>query len=160
MDCELQDNNLIRPAEKCELNKCLEIARNLPDWFNDDELIDIEISIKSLTTYVYICENTVVGFICVKDKFDSVLELVYLGVDKDQHHKGIGTALINHIESNIAAGRVMMLKTIDSSPDYPAYDQTRAYYEKLGFIKIETIAPYPGWAVNCPCAIYIKRLKL
>jgi hypothetical protein len=50
------------------------------------------------------------------------------------------------------------LKTLDSSVDYEPYQATRAFWERMGFIQIDTIDPLPGWNPGDPAAIYVAAL--
>ncbi len=145
----------IRKAKKEELDRCVEIARNLSDWFDYDDMIDIERSIRSLDVYVYV-KIEIIGFIVIKEKSDKLIEIENFAVELSHQNKGIGTELLGHIESEIAKGKMIEVKTLDSSSDYKPYVQTRAFYEKNGFVKIDVIDSYPGWSKGCPCAIYVK----
>lgn len=149
---------VIRKAKNEELDRCIEIARNLSDWFNDTDMIGIEKSIRSLPVYVY-DDNGIIGFISIKEKSDQVIEIENFAVDSIRQHKGIGTELLKYIENKLAKGSIIEVKTLDNSNDYKPYAQTRAFYEKNGFVKVEVINPYPGWSEDCPCAIYIKVSK-
>jgi N-acetylglutamate synthase-like GNAT family acetyltransferase len=145
----------IRKATTEELDRCIEIARNLSDWFDETDMIGVEKSIKSLPTYVY-SDNGIAGFISIKEKSDNVIEIDTLAVDLERHHQGIGTELLKFTEDKLATGRIIEVKTLDSSSDYKPYALTRAFYEKNGFVKVEVVSPYPGWSPDCPCAIYVK----
>lgn len=145
----------VRKANTKELDRCAEIARNLSDWFDSTDMIGVEKSIRSLPTYVY-DDNGIAGFISIKEKSDKVIEIDTLAVDLEKNHQGIGTELLKYTEDELANGRIIEVKTLDSSSDYKPYVQTRAFYEKNGFVKIEVVSPYPGWSPDCPCAIYIK----
>lgn len=52
---------VIRKAKNDELDRCIEIVRNLSDWFNDTDMIGIEKSIRSLPVYVYDDNDTNCG---------------------------------------------------------------------------------------------------
>jgi len=51
-----------------------------------------------------------------------------------------------------------MAKTLAPDVEYAPYEATRRFYEKKGFIHLETIDPYPGWDPGNPCAIYVRVL--
>lgn len=145
----------IRKAKNEELDRCVEIARSLSDWFDATDMVGIEKSIRSFPAYVY-DDNEIIGFVSIKEKSNQVIEIEVFAVDSKNQHKGIGTELLKYIENVVAKGRIIEVKTLDSSNDYEPYVQTRAFYEKNGFVKIDVISPYPGWSEDCPCAIYIK----
>ena len=49
-------------------------------------------------------------------------------------------------------------KTLDSSSGYQPYEATRAFWERNGFVHIDTIDPLPGWEAGNPAAIYVAAL--
>jgi len=51
-------------------------------------------------------------------------------------------------------------KTLDSSSGYRPYEATRAFWERNGFIHVDTIDPLPGWEPGNPAAIYVAALRL
>jgi len=145
----------IRKAIEKDLISCVEIAKRLSDWFDNEDLIKIRKAIYSLPVYVY-DDGKILGFVCIKEKSNKVIELEYFAVDIDNHHKGIGTKIIKYVENKLAKDKIIVVKTLDDSSDYEPYARTRAFYEKNGFLKIDVVDPYPGWSEKCPCAIYIK----
>lgn len=54
--------------------------------------------------------------------------------------------------------RCLKVKTLAASAAHPSYERTRHFYERTGFLLLETIHPYPGWDEDSPCAIYVKPL--
>jgi ribosomal protein S18 acetylase RimI-like enzyme len=147
----------IRKVTKNDIERCLEIAGQLTDWFDDKEIAEINKNIPMLPTYVYEDSGRILGYVCAKEKFGTTLEIDSIGVDVNNHRGGIGTQLLEYLEKKVANGKIIMVKTLDSSSDYEPYSRTRAFYEKNGFVKIEVVDPYPGWSEDYPCAIYVKR---
>lgn len=150
---------VIRLANENDLIRCAEIAAGLSDWFDSNEIEEIKKKICINPTYVSEIDGVVLGFICVKEKYTTTMEMEYMGVDINCRHKGIGKSLIDYVETELAQGKIIMLKTLDACSKYEPYIQTRAFYERNGFVKIDTISPYPGWSDDCPCAIYVKVPK-
>ena len=54
----------------------------------------------------------------------------------------------------------MTVKTLDSSAGYAPYEATRAFYERNGFVYVDTIDPLPGWPPGNPAAIYAAAIRL
>ena len=54
---------------------------------------------------------------------------------------------------------VVEAKTLDSSSGYRPYEATRAFWERNGFIHVDTIDPLPGWEPGNPAAIYVAALR-
>jgi hypothetical protein len=54
--------------------------------------------------------------------------------------------------------RVVEVKTLDASAGYEPYVATQAFWERHGFVWIDTIDPLPGWQPGNPAAIYVAAL--
>ncbi len=54
---------------------------------------------------------------------------------------------------------VVEVKTLDSSAGYQPYEGTRAFWERRGFVYVDTIDGLPGWDPGNPAAIYIAALR-
>lgn len=50
------------------------------------------------------------------------------------------------------------VKTLDQSADHPPYEATRAFWERHGFIQIDSIYSLPGWRSGNPAALYVCAL--
>lgn len=137
-------------------SNCFEIAKSLYDWFDEHDLVDVRKSIDENDCYICEIDGKVVGFMCVQTKFESTLEILYCGVAPEMRNKGIGSELLDYIEKNPGAGKILEVKTLDASREYEPYRQTRAFFESNGFKQIERIESYPGWSENSPCAVYVK----
>ena len=55
-------------------------------------------------------------------------------------------------------GSAFEAKTLDSSSGYRPYEATRAFWERNGFVHVDTIDPLPGWEPGNPAAIYVAAL--
>jgi N-acetylglutamate synthase-like GNAT family acetyltransferase len=146
---------MVRKAKKKDLEACNNLAKDLPDWFNEKGLKEISEDLSVLPTFIYE-DGDILGFICVENKTDNVAEIKQFAVKKGVHRQGIGGALLRYVESEVAPGKIIEVKTLDESVEYEPYAKTRAFYEKKGFVKIEAVDPYPGWDAGNPCAIYVK----
>lgn len=73
---------------------------------------------------------------------------------------GVGTLLLDRVMRDLAeSGReVVEVKTLDASAGYEPYLATRAFWERHGFVQIDTIDPLPGWQPGNPAAIYVAAL--
>ena len=67
--------------------------------------------------------------------------------------------MLDQLITELAAEAVQLLevKTLDSSADYQPYAVPNAFYERRGFIQIDTIDLLPGWPPGNPAAIYSPR---
>lgn len=146
----------VRKITENDVNRCNEIVEGLSDWFDENEIDEIKKKFRVTPTYVYEKDGLILGFVCVKEKYKSALELESFGVDVTRHGCGAGTKLLKYVENELADGKVIVIKTLDDSSDCAPYIKTREFYEKNGFVKIEVISPYSGWTDDSPCAIYVK----
>lgn len=147
----------IRKAINKDIEKCVKIASSLSDWFDDHDVEMIKNALESYDVYVY-DDLSIKGFMCLERKSDNVIEIKYIGVCEEFQHEGIGGSMLMFIE-DYCFGKIdgyIEVKTLDSAINYEPYAKTRNFYEKKGFVQIESIKPYPGWNNNCPCAIYVK----
>ena len=96
---------------------------------------------------------------CVREKSAGAVEIAQLAVIAKRQGKGVGTKILQYIETQLAPGKIIEVKTLDESVDYEPFVRTRAFYEKNGFVKVDVIDPYPGWNPGNPCAIYVKAPK-
>ena len=54
---------------------------------------------------------------------------------------------------------VVEVKTLDASAGYQPYESTRAFWERQGFVYVDTIDSLPGWDPGNPAAIYVAALR-
>lgn len=116
---------------------------------------------RSLSTdalYVAVENERVVGFATVGGEKEEV-EITWLAVDPTRQKNGLGRALVRRIEENLVGKGIELLtvKTLAEGANYPPFETTRRFYEKVGFTHVETVDPYPGWNGD-PAAIYEKVL--
>ncbi len=79
--------------------------------------------------------NHVLGFIAIKND-----ELTWLHIHPDNHRKGIGTALVNHIREKIGKDG-FVLCALENDYGFP-------FYQKIGF---KPAAYFPGNEAGYPC---------
>ena len=53
----------------------------------------------------------------------------------------------------------MEAKTLDRSSGYRPYEATRAFWERNGFVHVDTIDPLPGWEPGNPAADVAGNVK-
>ena len=84
-----------------------------------------------------------------------------MAVAPGRRGQGAGTRLLAHVVDELRADgcRVVEVKTLDRSAEYPPYESTRAFWERRGFVQIDVIDPLPGWPPGNPCALYVAVLR-
>ena len=145
----------IRKATEKDFKVCMEIAKDLVEWFDENGIIELGDDLKDCSTYIY-DNGEVLAYACIKEKSDKAVEIKQLAVKRNNQRHGIGTELLEYVEKVIAPNKILEVKTLDEACEYEPYERTRAFYTKNGFVKIEVVDPYPGWSPGNPCAIYIK----
>ncbi|WP_297487625.1 GNAT family N-acetyltransferase [Thermococcus sp.] len=137
---------------------CLEIAKALPEWFNEAGLKAMERDLKSETTFIAVENGRVLGFIAIKHLNEKALEILWMAVRREFRRKGIGTEML-HFTEEWAVKRGFEVLVVKTSGDlsYKPYDETRRFYEKNGFVRVALIDPYPEWGEEA--LIYVKCLR-
>ena len=149
----------IKPLEiEPERLACLEIAKALPEWFNEAGLKAMERDLRGEKTFVAVEDGHVLGFVTLKPVSDKALEILWLAVRRELRGKGIGTEILRFVE-RWAEERNFEILVVKTSGDlsYKPYDEARRFYEKKGFVRIALIDPYPEWGEEA--LIYAKCLK-
>lgn len=135
------------------------ILNDLPNWFGlPDCTNDYIQECKELPFWCAEMSDNVVGFIALKETSKFTSEVFVMGVMLDNHHLGIGTKLYESCESYaIQKGYdFMQVKTVKEGT-YQEYDQSNAFYKKMGFKELECFPTL--WDETNPCQILIKSLK-
>lgn len=142
------------------IDSCLQIGRSLPEHFNSNSLKEMKHSLLEDTLYVAVEKEEVTGFLIVRNKGKEVVEISWLAVDPARQGGGVGRALVGRIEEDLTVQgvRMLMVKTLAEEANYPPFEATRRFYERAGFLRLETIDPYPGWDGD-PAVIYAKALR-
>jgi ribosomal protein S18 acetylase RimI-like enzyme len=142
-----------------DIQGILAIARSLPEYFNAQGLASIEADAETCIRYGAYTGDTLVGFVIYKPHNAHTVEMAWLGVSPAAQGTGIGTTLVETtLEELRQEYKLCEVKTLAATDPYEPYKKTRAFYEGLGFLPIEIIAPYPGWGDD-PCQIYIRALR-
>jgi hypothetical protein len=59
----------------------------------------------------------------------------------------------------VTALAVVEAKTLDASAGCRPYEATRAFWERSGFVQVDTIDPLPDWGPGSSAAIYVAALR-
>ena len=154
---EIEMNCVINPNQKAKSVE--EVLNDLPEWFG---LVDrtkeyIEQS-RQLVLFSASINNQIVGFITLKETSSDTCEIHCMGVKKEYHYNGIGTRLFKQCEMYAQEKyEIIQVKTVDEGR-YKEYDQTIAFYKKMGFLKLEVFPTL--WDEWNPCLIMIKKLDV
>ena len=128
---------IIKKATKLEKKQGLKIAAELKEWFTPEGLKNIEIDFNMNSVIVAKEESNIIGFLCYTSYSGKML-LLWMGVARSYQRKGIGKALLLHLE-NIARKLKFNSIEVETLPDedsYEPYKLTRAFYYKNGFKRV------------------------
>ncbi len=136
-----------------------EVLLDLPEWFGIPEYTENYIrACAEMPLWVYAQAGEPVGFIAIKETSPYAVELNVMGVKKAHHREGIGKALFEAMRLFIKAQGYSFLhvKTVDEG-HYQEYDDTRLFYESVGFRKLEVLPEL--WDPENPCLLMIQHLQ-
>jgi GNAT superfamily N-acetyltransferase len=140
------------PADRSRL--CERVLRDLPDWFGIEEATAAYIrDIAELPTFGVDDD----AILALKIHNPRAAEVYVMGVRRNRHREGLGTALLQAAEEYLRALDVEYLQVKTLGPSYPdaGYAATRAFYEARGFVPLEELLEL--WEQN-PCLLLVKRL--
>ena len=137
------------------------IIRGLPDYFTDDVPAKAEHNAADHEAWVITGPDGVAGFAIAARKSPGGVEILWIAVEAARRGQGHGTRLLGHVLGDLAAAGVSVVeaKTLDASSGYQPYEATRAFWERNGFVQVDTIDPLPGWQPGNPAAIYVAALR-
>ena len=138
---------------------CEPILRSLPEWFGiEDALAQYVTDMERLPTFLAYDEGELLGFLTVKQHFDTTAELLVMGILPQAHRRGIGRALVVRAQAWLASQGVEYLQVKTLGPSHPdeGYAKTRAFYQALGFHPLEEFRQI--WDEHNPCLIMIKKV--
>jgi ribosomal protein S18 acetylase RimI-like enzyme len=137
------------------------IIRSLPDYFTDDVPGKVERDAASHEAWVLTDSGAVVGFAIAARKSPGGAEILWIAIDAGRRGRGHGTRLLGHVLDRLATAGISLVeaKTLDRSAGYRPYEATRAFWERNGFIQVDTIDPLPGWQPGNPAAIYVAAVR-
>ncbi|MEN6340275.1 MAG: GNAT family N-acetyltransferase [Clostridiaceae bacterium] len=136
-----------------------EVLADLPEWFgipeSTEEYIDESAKMPFWASYF---NHETAGFIALKQTSPFAAELYVAGVKKRFHRQGIGRELFSafYEYAKQSGYEFLQVKTVDEGR-YEEYDQTRLFYESLGFRKLEVFPTL--WDEWNPCLIMVMAVK-
>lgn len=139
-------------------NNTRTILEALPEWFGIPESREeyVQDSIGNNYFCAYQGDNPI-GFLYLKETGKDTVELAVMGVLKEFHRMGIGTALFElaKCRSRELGYSFVQVKTVQMGR-YKEYDRTNRFYLALGFKEFEV---FPAlWDEWNPCQIYVMAL--
>jgi GNAT superfamily N-acetyltransferase len=155
----------IRRATPRDADGCIAILDELPGYFRTDHCVVVGDHLDEHRGWVAVdddlTEGEIVGFALAKVEFGGTAEISLMAVRPSRRSQGIGTRLMEHLLADLAAECVVIVHTsaLDESADYALYEPTRAFWERRGFVQINTVDALPGSPPGHPAAIYVAALE-
>ena len=140
------------PAERSRI--CSVVLRNLPDWFGIEAATAAYIrDVAELPSFALDDD----AFIALKTHNPRAAEVYVMGVRRERHGEGLGTAVLEAGEAYLRDRGVEHLQVKTLGPSHPdaGYERTRGFYEARGFVPLEEL--HDLWDAN-PCRLRVKRL--
>jgi GNAT superfamily N-acetyltransferase len=152
---------VVRAASSADVEACVEIVRCLPDFFTPDTHGKVRSDLARHSAWVLEEVNECVGFAVVDRRSLEAVEILWAAFRPDRRGEGLGTRLIEEVLRELANDGVNLVevKTLDRSSRYAAYEPTRVFWERRGFVQIDTIDPLPSWQPGNPAALYVAALR-
>ena len=132
---------------------------SLPAWFSPpDDIEKKAITHREYPFFAAYDENEPIGFLVLKIHTKYTADIFNLGILEQYHRQGIGHKLLHSAEQYCMDNGYLYLtvKTLDASAEYEPYEQTRAFYQKVGFVPLEVFTMF--WNEENPCLYLAKRL--
>ena len=151
----------VRRLVPADIPALTDIASALPDYFTPDVPAKLEQDAAVHGGWVLDDSGAIRGFAVVARRPPGAAEILWLAVERERRGRGAGTMLVSRLLDELAAGGISLVeaKTLDASAGYEPYVATRAFWERRGFVRIDTIDPLPGWGPGNPAAIYVAALR-
>jgi GNAT superfamily N-acetyltransferase len=151
----------VRRSAAQDIEGCIAIIRELADFFTDDVPAKVESDLDVHQGWVAVEGERLIGFAVVDRRSAQAAEILWIAVADGKRGQGVGSALLDQLVTQLAGEGVLVIevKTLDRSADYLPYAATNAFYERRGFIQIDTIDPLPGWEPGNPAAIYVAAVR-
>ena len=127
----------IRKANEKDKKEAIKTASELEEWFTKIAINNMKIDFELNNLIVAVDKNKVLGFLCYTSNCGK-MQLIWIGVKRNTHHKGVGGLLLNWLEKESKKLKMYSIEveTLPDEDDYEPYKQTRAFYYKNGFKRI------------------------
>lgn len=135
-----------------------EVLHALPKWFGMEESIQEYIQDAcEYPVWASVEQEELQGVLVGKLTSDVTMELYVMGVKEAFQHQGIGTTLFQALYEHAKRKNIQFLqvKTIKEGC-YTCYNETNAFYQMLGFQKLECFPTL--WSQAHPCQLYVMYI--
>jgi len=149
----------VTPLNEHRREACESLMRSLPDWFQIESSIrEISKEVDQLETFAARRGKRILGLLVLKRNSAQSAEIFFMGVQPNEHRKGIGRALLEAAEDRLRVEQVASLEVKTLGPSRPdeGYERTRRFYLAMGFqAQDESLET---WGPENPCLTLVKKL--
>jgi len=139
-----------------ELDKCMEIAHDLREWFNEQGLRKMVVDIREYETYGAYLNGELVGFAVLRFEHDFA-EIMWMSVKRKYQGVGIGTKLLNFIEEVAKDhGTKLIIVKNQRRPRLQTLCKDQGVLRKTRLRTLLHVDSYPEWEE--PMMLYVKPL--
>ena len=138
---------------------CRRILDLLPDWFGIPEAVDNYVEVADAKPCVIASlDGGDVGITIVIEHSPFAAEIYLMGVVPSAHRHGVGRAMLQHVEADLAYRGIefLQVKTLSATDPDPGYAATRAFYLAYGFRPLEEFPTL--WDADNPALQMIKTV--
>ncbi|MFM9959351.1 MAG: GNAT family N-acetyltransferase [Phycisphaerales bacterium] len=154
----------LRPLAPGQSSLCEAVLRDIPEWFGIEEsLLNYVRDAERLATWIVWARGDdgggedAVGFMSLTHHYEHSAEIHCMAVKRAWHGRGVGRLLVRHAEAWCRGLGVeyLQVKTQGPSRPCPEYAGTTAFYERMGFRRLEEMKTL--WGV-VPALVLVKRV--
>lgn len=160
MTSDVSDIVRIARLEPAHAPACEAIGRSLPAWFGIEAgLEEMRRAAESEPGFVALMEpDRVIGFLTVHRHFPESWDITWMAVHPDHHRRRIGRQLIEALKEDAREKgvRLLQVKTLADQHPSPEYARTRAFYQSLGFLRLEVFPDL--WGPENLCLVLVMSL--
>jgi GNAT superfamily N-acetyltransferase len=138
-------------------DQCEAILRSVPQWFGIEEaLVRYASDTAVLPTFAIQSGARLEAFVTLREHFPAAWEVHCMAVLAAARRRGHGKALMSHVEDWLVKRGVYVLqvKTVAQKQAPSVYDETRLFYDAMGFTPLEVFPEL--WAPQNPCLQLVK----
>lgn len=140
--------------------ECERVLRSVPQWFGiEPALMMYAADTTTKPTFLLRDGPRVIGFMTLAQHFPHAWEMHCVAVHAQARNQGHGSTLLAHAEAWLVAQGALLfqVKTVAARNRPPEpYAETRAFYDKRGFMPLEVFPLL--WDAHNPCLQMIKLL--